>query len=358
MTHRPFIGVVLWLLPALVLAQTPADDPIAADLRSAKSEYVEAIEVLKQDLLRAIDQAIERVDNDDRLSPEELLARRDALIAQREAFVADASKLPTGRRLKSAVRSFERAKRTPAAELTRAFDIAIAAYRGQKAMEAMRGPVEERREFLEHGTLTLEADAATARQADPTWSAVFVDGVLDTAGGTNHRASPFLVKNRLLVCPPQTRDRLLFTKKQFTDFRARIDYRVGEGAEAALIPRCPNARRQREEGLSVGMTSNAWVYNVNKAFHYVYKSGASKKIRKNPNPIAVAAGQWHVLEVEMVGASGKVFFDGRFVYDFQSDEHLVGCLGIHTRAPGLEVRRFDYRELRAAGEPSPPADGS
>ena len=65
-------------------------------------------------------------------------------------------------------------------------------------------------------------------------------------------------------------------------------------SEAALVLRCPNARKSRESGYAVGLCApNGWIYNVNRVYHYEHGTAGAKKlldITGEPNAATVSIG--------------------------------------------------------------------
>ena len=189
--------------------------------------------------------------------------------------------------------------------------------------------------------------AVGSRPAAPPgeWVTVFGDGRL---GSDVRMHGGFGVVNGLLEKTGDG-DGLLFHKPSLRNFHARLKYRLPPDAEAALVFRCPNAFRDREQAYSVGLGSErGWIYDIETPHRFIYKSGRSRPIGDrtgSADSVEVTPDGWHLLDVSVRGETCDVSLDGTRLYSFTDDTHTAGALGLHARHGGLQVERFEYRPL-------------
>ena len=177
------------------------------------------------------------------------------------------------------------------------------------------------------------------------WIPIFVDGQFgDKVSNWDFTIDDGLLRNA------KGSERTLFSMVPVRNFRAKIKYVVPDaGAEAALVLRCPNARKSREIGYAVGLCSpNGWIYNVNKVYHYEHGTAGAKKlldITGEANAAIVTIGEPHTVEVVGNGSTITTYFDGRFLHTLDDERFQEGTIGLEYRHGSVIVERFEYAVL-------------
>ncbi len=143
---------------------------------------------------------------------------------------------------------------------------------------------------------------------------------------------------------------MLLTREPVSDFRCRMEYRIVDPkAEGQLVWRSPNAYQGRAEGYSIGLQSDS----INTPKHFVFMSYLTKPIAEIGS-IQVSPNKWHTLELKAIGKKMSVSFDGAAAYSFEDTRYEIGVLGVHTREPGIEIRKFEYQSIDGESASKPP----
>ena len=178
-----------------------------------------------------------------------------------------------------------------------------------------------------------------------TWIPIFADQKFgDSVSNWDFTIDDGLLRNA------KNSERTLFSKIPVRNFRVRIKYVVPDASsEAALVLRCPNARKSREVGYAVGMCApNGWIYDVNKVYEYEHGTAGAKKlldISNQPNAAKVSLGEPHTIEVMVYGTTITTYFDGRFLHTLTDEKFGEGAIGLEYRHGSVMVERFEYATL-------------
>jgi hypothetical protein len=124
----------------------PKDDPIAAELSKAKTEFLAAHGKAKEKLLAAFAEEEKKLTNNAKLKIDEKVKRLDQLAEEKKAF-ADDGKLPKSPGLKVAVSDYQTKVNAAKLKCEKAFDTAAEKY-GKKDLAAAKSVLTEKANFL------------------------------------------------------------------------------------------------------------------------------------------------------------------------------------------------------------------
>lgn len=177
------------------------------------------------------------------------------------------------------------------------------------------------------------------------WTPIFTDG----AFGDNVSNWDFTIDDGLLRNSKRS-ERTLFHMQPARNFRVRVQYRIPDAeSEAALVLRCPNARKGREIGYAVGLCApNGWIYDINKVYHYEHGTAGARKlldVSGESHAVTVSLGEPHTVEVVGYGETISTYFDGRLLHTLTDKKFTEGVVGLEYRHGSVIVERFEYATL-------------
>jgi hypothetical protein len=143
-----FLVAVAFLTSAFAQDKSGAkgDDPIAAELRKAKTEFQATLDKANEKLLAAFADEEKKLTNNSKLKIDEKVKRLDQLQDEKKAFESD-GKLPKSPGLKVAVSDYQTKVSAAKLKCEKAFDAAAEKY-GKKDLTAAKAVLAEKANFL------------------------------------------------------------------------------------------------------------------------------------------------------------------------------------------------------------------
>jgi len=133
-------------------------DPIAKELAVAKEEYVNALDRAKEKLIAAFAEQQKKLEENKNLKVAEVIKLVEQLQAERDAFLADSSKLPRIAIMKVAVSEYESSVAAATKKCAAAFDKAAEEYRKRRDLAKAKMVLAEKDEFLSWGQNFVPSD--------------------------------------------------------------------------------------------------------------------------------------------------------------------------------------------------------
>jgi hypothetical protein len=134
----------------------------------------------------------------------------------------------------------------------------------------------------------------------------------------------------------------LRSDREYEDFRLRLEYRLNQWAEAAVILRAPRAGRPIHSGVAIQLAHD---------FHNQitpHVTGAVVGVRAPAVKVAGGYGAWHSLDITFKGDRLKAAIDGITVQDGDvPDKPGRGFIGFADLGHGYSVRNVEIEDLGA-----------
>ena len=170
----------------------------------------------------------------------------------------------------------------------------------------------------------------TPAMAKDRWEKLFDGKTLDGWTLSDKGGRGYIIQNGELVCPSDGGGNL-FTKKEYSDFKFRFEFKLTPGANNGIGLRAPVSGDAAYVGMeSQVLDDTADVYKNLLPGQYhgsIYRVFAAKRGSLRP------VGDWNKETIELVGSKVKVTLNG--VVIVEGDIHAVKDPGILAEHPGL-----------------------
>jgi len=148
----------------------------------------------------------------------------------------------------------------------------------------------------------------------------------------------------------------LFTDKEFSDFRLRLEFRVEPGTESGIALRTPPVSNVKEGRITIRLTGDADASNPTGSL--VTWSGGTAHLQTSPLVSATLRPTkgWNVVEIDFHGPNLKATINGQTVQDVKVDQlagksnaslglmQKTGRIGLECRAGHVEFRKIEIQE--------------
>jgi len=168
-------------------------------------------------------------------------------------------------------------------------------------------------------------------------------------GGGQEGSTPpasWEVRDGLLVCTGK-KGTWLRSKKEYSDFNLRLDYKLQEGGNSGVFLRVPanGAHRGRGNGVEIQILDDAAErYKNLKPYQY---AGSVYGIAPATTKVGKPAGRWNTLEIDVQGTSYRIVHNGVVVvtadavrFPAVTERRLTGFIGFQNHKTEVSLRNL------------------
>jgi hypothetical protein len=160
-----------------------AEDPIAAKLEAAKTEFQDLLEKSGERLVQAFDEQSKKLQASTKLSLEKAIQETEKLQAEKAAFIADSKRLPSSKIMQLSVSEYRRALLGGRNRCETAFEKAAAEYRRAENLSAAKDVLEELGRFRQANEYLVARETSDPLAIGTKW-----EGSKIFPGGTRRNA--------------------------------------------------------------------------------------------------------------------------------------------------------------------------
>jgi hypothetical protein len=152
----------------------------------------------------------------------------------------------------------------------------------------------------------------------------------------------------------------LMSRRQYSDFELRLDYRLQSGANSGVAIRSPLKGRPSTVGMEIQILDDPWYHKNLKGFKPTQQTGAIYGMVPPSKVPSKPAGEWNTMHIRCEGSRVKVVINAQTVVDTDlttlHDKYAkvnpgilrtAGHIGLQDHGGRLEFRNLMIREIKS-----------